>query len=160
MLDFEEHQRFRQRWLLLLLAVVVASAWVPLLVELLGDGSDEPLWALFVYVALAGALLPGWILYLKLSVVVDGEAVHIRFRGLPVNRRIRFHEITEFEAITYRPVVEYGGWGVRWRGRGKIAYSVSGNEGVRLSLDDEKEVLVGSFRAEGLASVLAARVRR
>ncbi len=39
--------------------------------------------------------------------------------------------MNEFYARKYRPIREYGGWGIRygWNGR---AYSTSGNEGVQL----------------------------
>ena len=160
--DFEERQQFRQWWLLLLLAVTVLAGWSPLIVRALGgDGAkDDPVWALVLVVFLGGVLLPGWLLFLQLQVSVDVDGVRIRYRGLPIDRLIPFGEIVEYDAVTYRPVYDYGGWGVRWRGRGKMAYSVSGDRGVRIDLADGKEIMIGSQRAEELAAAMTQYARR
>jgi hypothetical protein len=159
--DFEEHQQFRQWWLLVLLAVVAIAGWAPLFVVIVSgeDQLDDPLWVLVV-VGVLSLALPVWMLWLRLETTVDAEAVYIRFRGAFVRRRIPFSEIEQFEALTYRPVAEYGGWGIRWRGRGKIAYSVSGKQGVRLQLVDGKEVLIGSQTTEALVAAMRSWVER
>jgi hypothetical protein len=67
-----------------------------------------------------------------------------------VRREILFRGIRRCDARTYRPVWEYGGWGVRFGLRGR-AYSVSGNRGVQLELVNRKRILIGSRRPEELA---------
>ena len=54
-----------------------------------------------------------------------------------------FHSIQKVEAVTYSPIMEYGGWGLRYGRKGK-AYNVSGNKAVFLTLCNEKNVLIGS----------------
>ena len=160
MRDFEEHQQFRQWWLLALLALVVLSGLVPLVLLLItGDGSGDPVW-LMILVAAFTILLPAWVVWVRLETNVDAEALHIRYRGLFVRRRIAYTDIEHSEAVTYRPIKEYGGWGLRWRGKGKIAYSVSGKQGVRFHLSDGREVLVGSQMAEELVATMKAWERR
>ena len=85
------------------------------------------------------------------------DALEIRFRGLLVRREIPLADITHFEARTYRPIREYGGWGVR-RGAGGMAYNVSGNRGVEFRLADGKSLLIGSQRPEELALALQTRM--
>ena len=123
------------------------------------DRSDDPLWVL-VLVAVLTLAVVAWMWWMRLETTVDAEAVHVRFRGLFVRRRFLFADIDHFEAVTYRPVAEYGGWGIRWRGRGKIAYSVSGKEGVRLTLADGKDVMIGSQKAAELEAAMQSWVRR
>jgi hypothetical protein len=91
--------------------------------------------------------------FMKLSVRVDDEALHIRFFPL-VKRHIRLEEIARWEARTYRPLLEYGGWGIRcgWKG---MAYNVSGNRGVQLELANGKRLLIGSQRPEELAEAIS-----
>jgi hypothetical protein len=160
MRDFSEHQQFRQWWLIALLGVVAAAGWVPLIAELAtgGDALTDPLWSL-VLVGILTLILPAWLLYLRLETSVDAESVHIRFRGAFIRRSIPYSDIEHFEAVTYRPVAEFGGWGIRWR-RGKIAYSVSGTGGVRLRLTSEKEVLIGSQMADEFAAAMREWVKR
>jgi hypothetical protein len=70
------------------------------------------------------------------------------------NRTIAPAQIARWEARTYRPIRDYGGWGVRFGPRGR-AYNVSGNRGVEITLANGKRVLVGSQRADDLAAAIA-----
>ncbi len=162
---YEEEQRFRQRWLWLLIggtftAVFGLLAWMAYQQLLLGHPmghhpmSDRGLGLLIVGIGALdlGILVMLWTACLR--VVVDAQAVRVRFR--PFHRKERVFplaEITLAEAITYRPIAEYGGWGIR-RGRAGWAYNVSGNRGVRLTFHDAKRLLIGSARADELARAI------
>ena len=100
---------------------------------------------------MAGLLWLMWAARLVTEVRDDG--IYIRFH--PFHRR--FHgflwwEIETCEARTYRPIMEYGGWGIRFGSGGK-AYNVSGNRGLQLTLGNGRSgrVLIGSQRADELA---------
>jgi len=86
---------------------------------------------------------------LKLITEVRKDGLYIKFFPLS-HRIIPFKNIIHCEAKTYRPIKEYGGWGIRFGRKGK-AYNVSGNRGVQLELSDGKLLLVGSQRHEELA---------
>ncbi|HET6897964.1 MAG TPA: hypothetical protein VFK70_06445 [Vicinamibacteria bacterium] len=78
----------------------------------------------------------------------------VRIRMLPfANRTIAPARIARWEARTYRPIREYGGWGLRFGPRGR-AYNVSGDRGVELTLDNGKRVLIGSQRSDDLAAAI------
>ena len=68
-------------------------------------------------------------------------------------------DIDKFESITYRPLRDYGGWGIRYGFNGK-AYNVSGNRGVQLQLRDGRQVLIGSRKPEDLADALQLIIRQ
>jgi hypothetical protein len=88
---------------------------------------------LFVWL-LAGVGLPVLFLLLRLEVEVSPNAVTIRFAPLFI-RVIDQREIAGAEPVTYRPLGEFGGWGVRGWGA-RVAYNVRGNQGVELTLTD------------------------
>ncbi len=118
-------------------------------------GPDGVLLA-FALLLLAVCLGTGWLVFwgrLVTEVAADGLGVQLR----PLTRRHRFawEDIESAEACTYRPIAEYGGWGVR-SGRGGKAYNVSGNRGVQLVLRDGRRVLVGSRRPEDLLEAMRA----
>jgi hypothetical protein len=93
------------------------------------------------------------LLFLELQVTVQDSGVRIRM--LPfANRTITPAQIARWEARTYRPIREYGGWGVRFGPRGR-AYNVSGTRGVEITLDSGKRVLIGSQRSDDLAAAIA-----
>jgi hypothetical protein len=144
---FEERQRFVNRVvafvLLGLLLLATLFAWQDLRAHLPAGRQLT----MFLPVALVAILL-----FLELHVTVRDAGVHIRM--LPfANRTIAPAHIARWEARTYRPIREYGGWGVRFGPRGR-AYNVSGDRGVELTLDNGKRVLIGSQRSEDLAAAI------
>jgi hypothetical protein len=144
---FEENQSFRQPWLW---ALMLATLAVLLVASLLSPEGQVVPWVV-LGVTLAAALL----LYsMRLSVQVDSEAVRIHFYPL-WKKTIPLGDIVRWEARTYRPLLEYGGWGIRYSPFGQgWAYNVRGNRGVQLELADGQRTLIGSRRAEALARAI------
>lgn len=70
-------------------------------------------------------------------------------------RRIPLAEIARAEAVTYSPLADYGGWGIRW-GRNGAAVNARGCRGVLLTLRCGKRLLIGSQRPDALAAALTA----
>jgi hypothetical protein len=90
---------------------------------------------------------------MKLTVRVDEQALHVRFFPL-VKKDIPLEDIARWEARNYRPILEYGGWGIRCRWKG-MAYNVSGKRGVQLEFTNGKLLLIGSQRPEELAAAIS-----
>lgn len=152
---FREEQRFRQTWVWVLIAVSsVPPAVVALLLLTVWD---EPVGGLVVLALVVG--VPFFFSRLTLTTEVRPDGLHLRFPPLVRHRHLRPEEISEATARTYRPLAEYGGWGIRW-GRAGTAYNVSGDRGAQLVLADGKRLLVGSQRADELAAAITALRRR
>jgi hypothetical protein len=153
---FEEEQSFRQTWIWgLMLGVLVLLLGCFALVVFEAPREEGFLSAaggLGMGVALVIGVI--WLFYrMKLSVRVDRECLHVRFWPW-VKKDIRLEEIAQWDARSYRPILEYGGWGVRcsWKG---MAYNVSGNRGVQLVFTNGKRLLIGSQRPEELAMAIS-----
>ena len=56
--------------------------------------------------------------------------------------------------MTFRPIADYGFWGVRSGRDGTRALIARGNRGVRLELADGSFLLIGSQRPEALARAI------
>jgi hypothetical protein len=93
---------------------------------------------------------------MKMETEVSEGALHIRFFPL-IKKTISLGDIRRSEVRTYRPIREYGGWGIR-SGLGNLggAYNVSGNRGVQLEFLDGQKLLLGSQRAEELNGAIHA----
>jgi hypothetical protein len=92
---------------------------------------------------------------LKLVTEVRDDGLYVRLFPLPF-RRIAWDEIESYYVRTYRPIREYGGWGIKQRNRGSgIAYNARGNRGVQLILRSGHRVLIGSQMPESLEAAIA-----
>jgi len=162
-LRFREIQRFRQPWiwcLVLLSAGVMFWIFGYGLIQQLILGrpwGNQPMsdTGLIVASILTFAFSLGMVwLFLVMALVVEvrGDALYIHFKPLK-RRTVSYGDISRVEAVEYRPVVHYGGWGIR-RGRNGWAYNVSGNRGVRLDFHDGKHLLIGSPRSTELAAAI------
>jgi hypothetical protein len=67
--------------------------------------------------------------------------------------------IRHIDVVTYRPIADYGFWGIRAGRDGEKAYIARGTRGVRIELNDGSRFLVGSQRPEALASALDSAMR-
>jgi hypothetical protein len=96
--------------------------------------------------------MPLLILSIHLDIVVREDELSIRF--FPLRRRhYQKNEIISHSVVAYRPLRDFGGWGIRYGRMGK-AYTVSGDGGARLVLVDGRAVIIGTRRAEELNAAL------
>jgi hypothetical protein len=65
-----------------------------------------------------------------------------------VRKEIPFSRIRSAKAVTYSPLFEFGGWGIRWGTKGKRAWTARGDRALRLELTDGTFFYVGSDRPE------------
>jgi len=154
-------QRFRQWWVVVLALGLAALAWwlfvrQVVLGQEFGD-NPAPDWAMWLLWAVIGVALPLTFMFARLVLDVTDQEVVVRF--VPLTRRvIRLDEIESLEVRTYNALAEYGGWGIKgWTGS-KMAYNVSGNRGVDLTLRDGRRIMLGSQRADELATAIEARL--
>ena len=159
--DFREVQHFRQWWVWVLVIGLTALVWWFFLFQIVGgvDVGDEPApdWLLWGLVIVFGIAFPLWFALLRLVTEVGGAGIDAWFRWGPGRVHVDYHEIAEHRAVVYRPIREFGGWGVRWGGRGKRALNAYGTDGVRITRLDGTELVIGSQRAAELEAAITAR---
>lgn len=144
---FSETQAFAgwvYAWLGLTAAVSLSSLALP---------PRIPAW---LWLWVGGSLLLVFDL-LCLRTVITGQELVVTLGALfPIyRRRIPLAEIARAEAVTYSPLADYGGWGIKW-GRNGAAVNARGSRGVLLTLRSGKRLLVGSQRPDALAAALTA----
>jgi hypothetical protein len=132
---FYEIQQFRQKWIWTILLIVLFVLFLPIMSGIV---------SILLGVIL---ILPGfcfiWLFYsMKLITEIKGDSIHIKFSPF-TTQIIPFSEIIKYEIRQYRPIIEYGGWGIRFNRSGK-AYTVSGNIGIQIQLSVGKGILIGT----------------
>ena len=131
---YREVQRFRPWWLWALLGGIA------LLMLVLGPLS-------IVGLAILGGVA-AFLYSLRLETEVRADGIYIKMWPLHQSfRRITWSEIERYELRTYKPLREFGGWGIRWV-PGGIAYNVRGNRGVWMERTNDRSVLVGTQYGE------------
>ena len=160
---FREEQRYTQWWVWLLLLGSVAVSVVPLWYGVYVQSVTGKPWGTnptetdkLVVIAIIITLFMAAILWLfaaqKLVTEISPDGV--RFKYLPFIRKWKFIPATGIASYSvgkYSPVGTYGGWGIRNGGKkaGK-AYTISGNMGLKLTLTDGNNILLGTVRKEAL----------
>ena len=154
---FREVQRVCQWWIWMVVIVLAVLAWWTFLSQILSGApvgtNQAPDTMVWIVAILIGIALPIFTLAVNMTTIVKSDAVIVRY--FPIYRRtITVREIKSCEVRDYRPIRDFGGWGIRWGfGRG-MAYTVSGNRGVQIELTSGRKVLIGSRRPEELAAAI------
>jgi hypothetical protein len=92
--------------------------------------------------------------FARLSTIIDKNGIEYRFFPFQCQyRKISWNDIEKQEVITYKPIREYGGWGIRFGKKGK-AFNVAGDKGLQLYLKNGKQILIGTQKDVDLADFL------
>ncbi len=167
---FVEVQYSRQWWIWLIVGSAVLTAGVfayGVIVQLaLGRPwgtnpmSDTGLIVTAILVFLFDVGLVALFMTAHLRTEVRADGLYIRYFPFHLSfHRLPLEDVTEVEAVTYRPLADYGGWGIRYslglRGRTKgKAYNPTGNRGVRITYVNERHILLGSQKPDELAAAI------
>jgi uncharacterized membrane protein (DUF441 family) len=149
---FREDQRFTQWWLWLAVLAAVVACWAAVLGDR-SEGDDGSWWIGALVAALVGVGVPVLFAVARLRVEVEADRIVVRFRPF-TTRTIGLDTVDRIESVTYRPLREYGGWGIKGWSRRKVAYNVRGTRGVLVTLVDGRTVLLGSQDPEAMAAAI------
>ena len=149
---FKEEQRFRQLWLWVFIFLASIIPWLGIIIQvILGQklgNNPAPNWIIILMWLVFGIGFPLLFYSIKLITEVHKDGIHIRF--FPFHRKFKnfqYAEIESYLAREYKPIREYGGWGIRYT-LGGMAYNVYGNKGVQLILKNKKKILIGTQKPE------------
>lgn len=159
--SFHEIQKFDKWWHYLIAAApALLSTIVGITVyQALPQGPSAGAWTWIVpgSVILFTILTFFWFLFMKLETTIDAEGIRVQFHGIPFCKRsIAWSEIKHISVITYSPLSDYGGWGVRYGMAGNgWCYNVSGNSGIKLFYQNGKPFLIGTQQSEAVRQVIS-----
>lgn len=156
---FYEEQRFRQWWLWLVIIIPFFATLFGVSMDLLRteDANQAAEKAIALVAVIVIWIVIGFVVWwIRMLTVVRADGLYIKF--LPFiwkEKKIDLDEFNAMRAGQYRPLVEYGGWGIRYGWKRK-AYNVMGNQGVELHRPDKSILLIGSQRPRELAEAIAS----
>ncbi len=133
---------------------IVKVAYAAMLVAYVGFGlgGRDHTGILLIFLPVVVILIAIPLLFGRLVFEVHEEAIRIRFGyvGWP-GRIVPLEDVERNEVVTYRPIRQFGGWGIRggkFRGEFTGVYSLRGNRGLLLYFNKDTRFFM--FRARRL----------
>ncbi len=154
---FKETQRFTQWWIWafnlgILLMPFIAIYQQLIRGEMFGDKPMSDLGLLVLTCFIVLLVVSFRIMNLKTEITND----RIYFYFFPFHTKKHFYDLADIrkmEVVKYRPILDYGGWGVRGFGSNK-AFSVKGNKGLKIIFKNGDIRLIGTQKPEELQKVI------
>ncbi|NPA35860.1 MAG: hypothetical protein GXO47_03315 [Chlorobi bacterium] len=158
---FKEEQTIDVWWMKFLLLFVLLATLVPVYYGLFRQLSTGEPWgdkpvsdSGLIILSVALTVIMAGVLFLvfgsKLITKVYPEGIYITLSPFFKNKFIPKEKIKEFEIRKYRPIMEYGGYGLRYSVRNGKAYNMGGNTGLQLHFTDGEKLLIGTRHPEQL----------
>jgi hypothetical protein len=95
---------------------------------------------------------------MKLTTRITEDGIYVRF--FPFHLKEKFfawETITSSYVRSYSPLMEYGGWGIKYSFKGNgLVYNTAGNVGLQLYFKEGEPVLIGTQKGEEIKQVLAS----
>jgi len=158
---FTERQRLFKQWWLLLILLCINGLFLFGVFKQVIDGQqigDKPMSNVELLLA-TGLIIVFTIVFLnaRLDTIIKKDGIYVRF--FPFHLKFKYYaweKLTKSYIRQYSPLVEYGGWGLRFGLFGKgTAFNVSGNRGLQLEFTDNKKLLIGTKKPDELAETLS-----
>lgn len=149
---FIEEQKFTQSWLFIGLAIACVVVTIPLVKDwdTISQGSFREILnnlggfivILFVFMLFT---------FFKLKTRIDEKGVYYQYLPFHFSPRIiPWNSISKCYVRNYDAIFEYGGWGLKFsfrKSKGK-SFTVKGNIGLQLELQNGKKILIGTQKKE------------
>lgn len=154
---FTETQKFTQWWIWLFFITINGVIFYGLISQLVFGiqfGNKPASNVELIFIAIFILILSGFFICFKLQTEIKDDGIYVRF--FPLHIKYRFYswnDISKVYVRTYKPLKEYGGWGIKGRKNDK-AFNLSGKEGLQLELNDGKKLLIGTKKSSELNELL------
>lgn len=90
----------------------------------------------------------------RLETEIDSYGIHVRFFPFHLSfRHYPWDKIRNCYVRKYKPIREYGGWGIRGLGSNR-ALNMKGNMGIQIEFIDGKRLLIGTGRFDEVSKIL------
>jgi hypothetical protein len=90
----------------------------------------------------------------RMKTEIKGDLLLVRMRPLK-DLTLRVEDVSNVEPVSYNPISDFGGWGVRY-GLGGRMYSARGDRAIKLTLKSGEVLYIGT----GQPDRLSAEIRR
>jgi hypothetical protein len=151
---FTERQKFNQWWLWLIMMSINGILIFLVFTQPMNGNKINP--GLLFGIGVNSLMTVLFFFCFRLDTRISNDGIYVRFFPFHFSFiKIEWDRIAKSYVREYRPIGEYGGWGLRYgfSGNGK-AYNVSGNKGIQLIITDGSKLLIGTNKSEEVKEIL------
>lgn len=153
---YKEVQTYRSTWLVYFILLFELPIIILLLIFFIQAEDKIEMGISLAVVAGTMALVFLFIFNLKLETRIDQLGVSFKyFPFINSWRKYPKESIITISVISYSPISDYGGWGLKGNKTTK-AYSVLGDQGLLLDVGEKKKIMIGTMRAKELEKFLSS----
>ena len=149
-IQFQEEQSFVNTWMWYLVLGIGVLSVGGVAVGLFYSKDAEGIVGLVITMITIGGVI---LLFAtsKLYTTIDQDTIYYRYPPF-VNseKKITKEDLKELYVREYKAILEYGGYGYRFRFRSGRALNVAGNIGLQLTLKNNKRLLIGTQKKEAM----------
>jgi hypothetical protein len=166
-IKFEESQQFRSRpfWiflgtLLLFLMGLIGYGFVKQIIlgKPFGTKPASDLQVIIITILVYFITISLFLLFyfMKLTTWIDKNGIFIQYTPFMNKKKfIPWNQIKNIYIRKYDPIMEFGGYGLRYTFKRGIAYNVSGLWGLQIILNNGKKIMIGTRKSDDLKKLLA-----
>ncbi|MDP4798243.1 MAG: hypothetical protein NWR50_05200 [Crocinitomicaceae bacterium] len=155
---FVEKQRFNQWWIWTILISVNAVMLFGLAQQMVFKkpfGENPASDGGIIFGAFMCSLLLIVFVSFRLETKIYQGGIAVRFFPLQLKTRyFAFEDISSMEIREYKPIMEFGGWGIRGFGSNR-ALNIKGKIGLQLVFKNGQKLLIGTQKAPEIVKILA-----
>ncbi|MCO6495447.1 MAG: hypothetical protein J5I91_07215 [Bacteroidetes bacterium] len=154
---FEEKQRPKQIWLWALmigLNLLTLYNLFSLLTGGKGLGNHPASINGMVLITIFILVITSLVLGMTLRTIIKQDGIYVKI--FPFFTKYKFYkweEISNVYVRKYKPLLEYGGWGIRGFYKNR-AFNISGNMGLQIEFKNGKKLLIGTHQPEELDKII------
>ena len=155
---FKEVQSFSQWWLWLSLIALAVPIYTTGASVSFSEDWYKMIWEIVTYVPFyIWLVLLVFFTTVKLWTEITDDGVNVDFKPFLWSKTYRWKEINNSRIVRYS-LFDYGGWGMRVSSAG-VAYTTKGKYGLKLTLKNGRQILIGTQRPEELKVVIDVFVK-
>lgn len=158
-ITYKEVKRFSY-WIWLIIAPISILMWVGAFTQIImgkpfGSKPANDITLLLLWV-IFGIIFPAAFYSIKYKIELNSERLLIGL--LPFyKKKIRLDEIGSCKVVSINPLLEFGGWGLRFNGQ-KVGLMVKGNKGIEIILKNKEIYVIASEKMEELYQQLNLKI--
>jgi hypothetical protein len=152
---FNEKQSYKGSWIMYLILLTEIPTLILMLVLFFTSEDKQEMGIALAVVLSVLALSISLILSISLETRIDQFGIQYKYYPFIRNwRKIAKNEILDVRVITFNPIFDYGGYGMK-RNRNTKLYNILGDEGLLINTGEKRKILLGTSERKRLEVFLA-----